>query len=78
MGNPNKLSKREKGKRQESQTSQRCTLKHGCIQTSHQKGTYATKQASGPKDQQTTNPQRENGQEHGRGLDLSKQAWTQK
>ena len=39
------------------------------------KGTDATKQVSGPKDQQVINPQRENKQEHGKGLDLSKQAW---
>jgi len=30
------------------------------------KGTYATKQIGGPKDQQATNPQRENKQEHGK------------
>ena len=41
------------------------------------KGMGATKQASDPKDQQATNPLRQNKQEHDKGLDLSKQAWIQ-
>ena len=40
-------------------------------------GTGATKQASDPKDQQATNLLRQNKQEHGKGLDLRKQAWFQ-
>ena len=47
------------------------------------KGTYATKQIGGPKDQQATNPRRENKQEHGKeprskqiSMDLRQKAWT--
>ena len=40
-------------------------------------GMGATKQASDPKDQQATNLLRQNKQEHGKGLDLRKQAWIQ-
>ena len=46
-------------------------------------GTDATKQASGPKDQQATNPQMENKQEQGKepiskqtSMDLKQRAWT--
>ena len=41
------------------------------------KGMDATKQIVWPQRLTSTNPQRENKQEHGKGLDLSKQAWIQ-
>ena len=47
------------------------------------KGTYATKQISGPKGQQARNPHTENKQEHGKeprskqtSMDLRQKAWT--
>ena len=48
--------RRKKGKRQASQTSQRCIFTQGCIQTSQQMGWMQPNNASGPKDQQATNP----------------------
>ena len=39
------------------------------------KGTDTTKQTKWPQRSTSTNPQKENKQEHGKGLDLRKQAW---